>query len=438
MVWPFSYWRKDMKTLSDILNVKEAYQLPNILMQIMLDEEKRGRLLRQIKQCHVDKTKDFIRDEYQKEHGDRERMKQDYTPDCLAELVSKLLPDSPEYADICAGTGTLTISNITNHGKAQVYYGEELSSRAIPFLLCNLAMRNVNAIVVQKDALTCETYACYIVTAGKEFSNIQIDTQHHVGKKYSAIVTNPPYSMKWKPIQHRQFEGYEPLPANAADFAFILHGLDMLADGGTMIAIMPHGVLFREKKEEAIRQKLIDRNLIDAVIGLPEKMFLYTAIPVCLIIFKKNRNTKDIFYIDASKECQKHGKTNVMTPNNIRKIIDVYHNRLEVKRFSALASKMLIQENDYNLNIPRYVDTYIPEPVPDMSELLTDLCTMNRDIRETEQKVLARMEELVGSTKKDDDDIKKETAIYRTYLEKKYEQCDLKEIKCHDEMQSLF
>ena len=127
-----------------------------------------------------------------------------------------------------------------------------------------------------------------------------------------------------------------------------------------------------------------------------------------------------------------------MTPNNIRKITDVYHNRLEVKRFSALASKMLIQENDYNLNIPRYVDTYIPEPVPDMSELLTDLCTMNRDIRETEQKVLAMMEELVGSTKKDDDDIKKETAIYRTYLEKKYEQCDLKEIKCHDEMQSLF
>lgn len=427
-----------MGLLLDLLNVKEAYQLPDMLMQTLLDEGKRPHLLRQIMQQYPDRTTDFLRDEYQEEHGDRDKLKQDYTPDCLADLVAGLLPDSLEYADICAGTGALTVANITCRGGTAAYYCEELASRALPFLLCNLALRNVNAIVSQTNALTCETQACYTVTAGEDFSRVQVEAEPPVERKYASIVMNPPYSMKWKPVPHKQFEGYEPLPTNAADFAFVLHGLDRLVDGGTMIAILPHGVLFRGNKEKEIRRKLLERNLLDAVIGLPEKMFLYTGIPVCLLIFKKNRTTEDLLLIDASQEFEKQGKVNVMTPENMRKIIDVYHNRLEVKRFSALVSQPRIRENDYNLNIPRYVDTYIPEPVPDMAELLIELNATNRDIRETEEKVLAMMEELVGSTKKDDEDIRKETAMYRTYLEKKYEKCNLKEVQCHDEMRSLF
>lgn len=427
-----------MGILSDLLDVKESYRLPDILMQTLLNDEARSELFRQIKRRQPGMSFDFLRDEYQEEHGDRKKMKQDYTPDCLAALVAGLLPNSPAYADICAGTGALTVANITRHRETAVNYCEELASRAIPFLLCNLAMRNVNAIVCQADALTCEKKACYIVTAGEEFSRIQVGAAPRSELKYTNIVMNPPYSMKWKPVRHRQFEGYEPLPTNAADFAFILHGLAMLADGGTMVAILPHGVLFRGNKEKEIRRKLLGQNLLDAVIGLPAKMFLHTDIPVCLLIFKKNRTTEDLLLIDASQEFEKQGKVNVMTPENMRKIIDVYHNRLEVKRFSTLVSQPRIRENDYNLNIPRYVDTYIPEPVPDMAELLIELNATNRDIRETEEKVLAMMEELVGSTKKDDEDIRKETAMYRTYLEKKYEKCNLKEVQCHDEMQSLF
>ena len=427
-----------MGLLLDLLNVKEAYRLPDMLMQTLLDEEKRPHLLQQITQQHPYKTTDFLRDEYQEEHGDRDKLKQDYTPDCLADLVAGLLPDSPEYADICAGTGALTVANITRHGETLAYYCEELASRAIPFLLCNLALRNVNAIVSQTNALTCETQACYTVTAGEDFSRIQVGAEPPAERKYASIIMNPPYSMKWKLVPHRQFDGYEPLPTNAADFAFVLHGLDMLADGGTMIAILPHGILFRGNKEKEIRRKLLEHNLLDAVIGLPTKMFLHTAIPVCLLIFKKSRTTGDLLVMDASQEFEKQGKVNVMTPENIRKIIDVYHNRLEVKRFSSLVSKPLIQENDYNLNIPRYVDTYISEPVPDMAELLAELNATNRDIRDTERKVLAMMEELVGTTEKADEEIRQETATYRAYLEKKYEERNLKEVQRHDAMQSLF
>lgn len=428
-----------MGLLLDLLNIKEAYLLPGMLMQTLLDEEKRPHLLRQIMQQHPDMTNDFLRDEYQEEHGDRDKLKQDYTPDCLADLVSCLLPDSPEYADVCAGTGALTVKIITHHKeKTAAYYCEELASRATPFLLCNLALRNVNAIVSQTNALTCETQARYTVTAGEQFSRIQVGAEPHAERKYASIVMNPPYSIKWKPVPHRQFERYTPLPTNAADFAFVLHGVDMLADGGTLIAILPHGVLFRGNKEKEIRRKLLDNNLLDAVIGLPPNMFLYTGIPVCLLIFKKNRVEEDLLFIDASKEFEKQGKVNVMTPDNIRKIIDVYHNRLEVKRFSSLVSKSRIQENDYNLNIPRYIDTYIPEPIPDMAELLVELNATNQQIRDTERKVLAMMEELIGATEKDDEEIHKETAMYRSYLEKKYEECNLKEVQHHGAMQSLF
>lgn len=422
-----------MGLLSDILNVKESYELPEILMRTMLDQTQRQKLLSELKHRHPDLESDFLRDEYQEEHGDRKKLKQDYTPDCLSRLVSGLLPESKAYADICAGTGSLTIPSIHNNPEAN-YYCEELGSRPIPFLLCNLALRNVNAVVSQTDALTCKTEVKYKLTRGKEFSSIHVlNPEREITGKYKCIVMNPPYSLKWRPTEQEQFSGYYPLPTNAADFAFMLHGLSLLGEGGCLIAVLPHGILFRGNKEQEVRRKLVKQNLIDAIIGLPEKMFLYTGIPVCLVIFKKDRSDENILFIDASKEFKKSGKVNIMESSHIRKIIDVYHNRLIVHRFSTLVAEKQLAENDYNMNIPRYVDTYMPEPVPDLRSLLGELNDINAEIQKNEARLLDMMSDLVGTTPEDDAEIKEGTRLYQKFLKTKYES---KKEESH--VQSLF
>lgn len=183
---------------------------------------------------------------------------------------------------------------------------------------------------------------------------------------YDAVVMNPPYSQPWSAaagfLTDPRFQGYEKLaPKSKADFAFLLHGFYHLRDDGTMGIVLPHGVLFRGGAEGTIRKHLSENGSIYAVIGLPAGIFFNTGIPTCVIILKKDRTSRDILFIDASKEFRKDKAQNFLDPEHIDKIVQAYAERRDVEKFAHLASYDEIQENDYNLNIPRYVDTFEEE-----------------------------------------------------------------------------
>lgn len=242
-----------------------------------------------------------MRDMFQSEQGDRDKLKQDYTPDCICKLF-ELLTQSIEgnCADICGGTGALTLSTL---GKDRTYYIEELSTRAIPFLLLNLSLRNLKAVVNNCDSLTGESTCGYVLTPGIKYSSIEKVDTLDIPSGVNIVVSNPPYSLKFdKSITHEAYAGYEPMPTNAADYAFLFRGLNLLNHGGTQFVILPHGVLFRGNKEATIRKKLIENNLLDAVIGLPTNLFMNTSISVCVLVLKKYRTERDILFIDVSDD----------------------------------------------------------------------------------------------------------------------------------------
>lgn len=190
------------------------------------------------------------------------------------------------------------------------------------------------------------------------------------GVQFDAVVMNPPYSTKnWnraglKPSDPRfEIAGVLP-PDSKGDFAFLLHGLYHLSTTGTMAIVLPHGVLFRGSAEGEIRKRLLEKNQIDAVIGLPSNLFTNTGIPVCVIILKKNRELNEpVLFIDASRNFIKVGKQNALQEKDIAKIVDVYKNRIEEKGYSHLASRQELIQNEFNMNIPRYV-TAIDEEIP--------------------------------------------------------------------------
>lgn len=390
----------------------ESYKVPDLLMEMLLNASSRVALFAEMRADGQLSGKDTLRDIFQKEHGDRDKLKQDYTPDCLADLVAKLVPESSVYADVCAGTGALSLSVWARFPTAH-FYCEELASRAIPFLLCNLGVRGVNSEVRQTDVLTGETNESFLIDSDG------IRNGDRALQRYPVVIMNPPYSIKWKPVKAKQFEEYEPLPTNAADFAFVLHGLWMLEDGGTLIAILPHGVLFRGNKEAAIRRKLLERNLIDSVIGLPENMFMNTGIPVCLLILKKNRTNKDVLFINASKECEKVGKNNVMREPHLQKIVDAYTKRQTVERLAALVTPYEIQENDCNLNIPRYVDSYEPEEVPDLRESWKEMQALDAEITDTMRRITDMVNMLTGANPEREAEIRGAESMMQELLKRR-------------------
>lgn len=172
-----------------------------------------------------------------------------------------------------------------------------------------------------------------------------------------------------------------------------------------MAIVLPHGVLFRGAAEGKIRQKLLEQGAIDTIIGLPSNIFYNTSIPTTIIILKKNRTNKDVFFIDASKEFDKGKNQNTMTDNHIKKILDAYKSRDNSDKFSYLASFDEIIENDYNLNIPRYVDTFEEVPVKPLPELAKQLSDIDQEIAKTNAKLDQLMKQLVGTTKEAQDEL---------------------------------
>ena len=207
---------------------------------------------------------------------------------------------------------------------------------------------------------------------------------------FDAVVANPPFSYRWSPTEalgeDMRFKNHGLAPKSAADFAFLLHGFHYLKDEGVMAIILPHGVLFRGGREKAIRRKLLEDGHIDTVIGLPANLFYSTGIPVCILVLKKCKKPDDVLIINAAEHFEKGKRQNYLNPEHIEMILDTYQYRKEEKRFSRRVEMDEIEDNDYNLNISRYVSTAIPEPEIDLDETHNELVKLQTRINEATAK----------------------------------------------------
>jgi type I restriction enzyme M protein len=249
------------------------------------------------------------------------------------------------------------------------FYGQELNRTTYNLARMNMIMHDVNYSqfdIKQEDTL---------------------EVPQHLGKEFEAIVANPPFSQKWNAndlkLTDNRFSKYGKLaPKTKADFAFIQHMISHLAENGVMAVVVPHGVLFRGAAESTIRKYLIEnRNYLDAVIGLPANLFYGTSIPTAILVFKKCReNTDNLFFIDASQEFGKAKNQNYLRNEDISKIITTLKDRKTIDKFSYVAKLTEIEENEYNLNIPHYVDTFEEEKSINIDEVSEKLKAVDKDI----------------------------------------------------------
>ena len=219
---------------------------------------------------------------------------------------------------------------------------------------------------------------------------------------FNMVLMNPPYSANWSAaagfLQDERFSDYGVLaPKSKADYAFLLHGLYHLKSNGTMAIVLPHGVLFRGAAEGKIREKLIRSGNIYAVIGLPANLFYNTSIPTCIVVLKKHRDGRDVLFIDASQKFDKGKKQNTMTDEHIDAVINLYNNRQTVDKESYLASFEDIEKNDFNLNIPRYVDNFEKEEEIDLNELLADMKKTDDEIAKAQGEFVSLLKDLTSS-----------------------------------------
>ncbi|WP_297832638.1 type I restriction-modification system subunit M [Thermomonas sp.] len=216
--------------------------------------------------------------------------------------------------------------------------------------------------------------------------------------RFDAVVANPPFSYRWEPgeamAQDPRFKNHGVAPKSAADFAFLLHGLHYLKDDGVMAIILPHGVLFRGGKEADIRRKLLDDGHIDTVIGLPANLFYSTGIPVCILVLKKCKKPDDVLFINAAEHFTKGKRQNQLSDAHIERIVSTYRNRTEQERYSRRVPMREIIENDYNLNISRYVSTAEAEQEIDLAAVHADLTAIETEIAKAKKRHNAFLEEL--------------------------------------------
>lgn len=288
-----------------------------------------------------------------------------YTPHEVSLLMSEIIArhlkdrDHIEVYDPTSGSGSLLI-NIGHCATKYIgkencvkYYAQELKQNTYNLTRMNLIMRGILAAnIVTRNGDTLEDDWPYFEDEDPDatYKRLYVD----------AVVSNPPYSQVWDPTGKEtdpRFASYGLAPKSKADYAFLLHDLYHLKSDGIMAIVLPHGVLFRGGEEGTIRKNLIDQNNIDTIIGLPANIFFGTGIPTIIMILRKNRTNDDVLIIDASKGFEKEGKSNKLRACDIKKIVDTVSARQTVENFSKVVSRQEIRDNDYNLNIPRYVDT---------------------------------------------------------------------------------
>ncbi|MDY4003215.1 MAG: type I restriction-modification system subunit M [Ligilactobacillus saerimneri] len=322
-----------------------------------------------------------------------------YTPHEVSQILAKLVTLGVKATDetfavydptMGSGSLLLTVGSELPHGDEDgviKYYGQEKNTTTYNLARMNLMMHDVdyqNMTLNNADTLESDW--------PDGLDNDGVDRP----RSFDAVVANPPYSAKWdndkSKLKDPRFSDYGKLaPASKADYAFVLHSLYHLNNDGTMAIVLPHGVLFRGAAEGKIRQTIIEKNYLDAVIGLPANLFYGTSIPTTILVFKKNRKTKDILFIDASKEFEKNKNQNKLTAENIDKIVTTYEKREDVDKYAHVASLDEIKENDFNLNIPRYVDTFEEEEPVDLQEVQKLLAQDDEEIKQLEAEIAEQL-----------------------------------------------
>lgn len=317
-----------------------------------------------------------------------------YTPQAVSKILTRIAIAGQEEKrglsvyDPCMGSGSLLLNAKKYSEQPQYikYYGQELNTSTY-----NLARMNMflHGIVAENQKL-------------RNGDTLDGDWPTDEETDFNMVLMNPPYSAKWSAaagfLQDERFSEYGVLaPKSKADYAFLLHGLYHLKNNGTMAIVLPHGVLFRGAAEGKIREKLLRAGNIYAVIGLPANLFYNTSIPTCIIILKKHRDGRDVLFIDASKKFNKGKKQNEMLDEHIDEVMNLYTKRETVEKEAFLSSFEDIEKNDFNLNIPRYVDTFEEEEPIDLNALLTDMKKTDEEIEKVEGEFLSLMKQLTST-----------------------------------------
>ncbi|GLS37825.1 type I restriction-modification system subunit M [Mesorhizobium tianshanense] len=317
-----------------------------------------------------------------------------YTPAAVSRLLAKLADAKPgnTICDPACGSGSLLIRAAEEVGSDNFsLYGQEVNG-------ATWALARMNMFLHSKDAARiewCDTLNSPALIEGDQLM------------KFDVVVANPPFSLdKWgaENAEHDPFNRYWRgiPPKSKGDYAFITHMIEIAKrQSGRVAVIVPHGVLFRSGAEGKIRQALIEDNLLDAVVGLPANLFTTTGIPVAILVFDRSREQngenegrKDVLFIDASKEFSPGKTQNVMNDAHIAKVLETYRTRAEIEKYSHRANPEEIAENDFNLNIPRYVDTFEPEEDIDVAALQKEINQIEAELADVRGRMAGYLKEL--------------------------------------------
>lgn len=325
-----------------------------------------------------------------------------YTPHEVSKVLAKLAAanmdlnqESFSIYDPTMGSGSLLLTvrdeipNGRQKGRVR-FYGQELNTTTYNLARMNLMMHGVdygNMTLRNADTLAMDW--------PDGLDQDGVDRPHF----FDAVVANPPYSQKWdadsSKLKDPRFKDYGALaPKGKADYAFLLHSLYHLEQNGTMAIVLPHGVLFRGAAEGKIRKALLEKGQIDAIIGMPAGLFYSTGIPTIVMVLKKHRDNRDVLFIDASKDFEKGKNQNILRDQDIDKIIETYKKRQDVDKYAHLATMDEIKENEFNLNIPRYVDTFEEEPPIDIVALSKEMQDIDQKIAQSEAEFLSLVDDL--------------------------------------------
>jgi type I restriction enzyme M protein len=320
-----------------------------------------------------------------------------YTPQSVSTLLTHIVTSGYEDKkgfsayDPAMGSGSLLLNvrKYIQSADSIEYYGQEIKTSTYNLARMNMIIHGVSAT---------NQHLHNADTLDKDWPADEVTD-------FDAVMMNPPYSQKWSAdkgfLNDPRFSDYGVLaPKSKADYAFLLHGLYHLKSTGTMGIVLPHGVLFRGAAEGKIRQKLLEKGYIYAVIGLPAGIFYSTGIPTIIMVLKKDRPGRDVLFIDGSKEFVKGKPQNTLTDANIERLYKAYKDRKDEEKFCHVATFEEIQENDFNLNIPRYVDTFEPEPDVDLGELNKEMAETNEQIEANEKELLDMLKELTTTDTK--------------------------------------
>lgn len=380
-----------------LCKVSEVKDVKKVLMDVALNSEidffdKYNEI--------IDNSKDWLQALWQYYEADREKKKQDYTPKSLCKLVAALAGDCETVYDCCGGSGALTIEMLNDHKIKNVFI-EELDENVLPILLFNLCLHNASGQVINGDVLTQKHIKCFELKSGEKYSTCKI-VENVEYSKCDVAISNPPYNIKWNSPN-----GFEALsdgrfpvvpPENNANYAFVL---TCVARAEKSILILPNGALTQDTEFE-VRKYLIDNDLIETVISLPNNMFECTSIATCIMALNKNKKNKGkVTLIHSAENCiteerEQNGqfggeshtnriykkKYNVLSDENIQKILDVIENQQEIKKFSVIKTNAEIAEKKYKLSPSMYfkvsIEDFPSKPHRDLQEIADNINYISR------------------------------------------------------------